>query len=290
MDNFNEFLVNTGKKVNLVEETISKPMPTERTETFFGNQAINQAAIGILRANLIRTGILESTNGLTFFDLDNGKIQISDSSVPRVILSSVSPYFVISKPGINANTATDAESIIKVDSLGSKVYFSKSWSSPSNTSADTFSGAVAAINYDTGGGGGKNAVLILNFYKDSDWSFTSGELQLKFVPHRYYSGGVVTVYQQDMQVRINPSESVQNNGVNVWLRYSGTALTLDGQGAASFDLSAGALTFTKTLTSGDIATFANGWNSIVIQTDLDDPNSISYGVINLNMVGYETVS
>ena len=217
-------------------------------------------------------------------------IQLSDGTFPRIILDGVNGKFVISRPGFDANSATDAQSIVKVDSIGSKLYFSKTFSSPSNTSPDAFTGAVSAIIYDSASG--NNAVLILDFYKSPAWNITSANLQLRFVPQRIYSGGVQTIYQTNIKGYINPTETVNNDGISlVWLRYSGgTTLRMDGQGADAFNLSSTALTFTDTFGGSEIAALTDGWNRIILQTDNNDGNFVSYGTINLNLIGYETVT
>lgn len=270
-----KFLVNTVKKDsnNIVTYTTADNSGT------------------LISGDVIKTGKIQSTDGRTFFDLNGSKIQMSDASKPRFVANGTSPRFVISKAGHDANTATPENSLIYIDGAGTRLYFSKTFSSPTNTSPDAFNGAVSLIHYSSSNY--KNAVLILDFFKEPSWIITKATFQFRFSPG-YFNNGVTNSesYQQQMKVLMNPTKTkVDPFPAGAYDRYSGgLALILDGKSSNSFNLSSSELVFTDTLNSGEISNIVDGWNRIIVQTDNNNLDYTSYGIIQLNLNGYETIT
>lgn len=238
----------------------------------------------------IKTGKIQSTDGKTFFDLNDGKLQISDASNPRVRLSSTSPYLVVSKTGQNANTSTPANSLMHVSDSGIKIYSTKTFSSPSNTNPNFYNWGTSSVTYSTSGGGQSTAIII-DFYKQSSWEILSFEIQLRFRPGAYFNGtDFSTTYQSNIKAYLNPSISSALGSYNAYYRYSGgTVLRMNSEGADAFSLSSSKLTLADTFSSSEISQISNGWNQIVLQTDNNNADDISFGVINATMSIAETV-
>lgn len=271
---------------------LNAPINAEAVETMFGENAIKALNVGFLRAQQITSGILRSVDGRTFFSLDDSKIQLSDLTHARWIADGKNTKFVISKPGIDANLATAANSFLYIDNSGTKAYFSKTFSSVpiQRVLASSAPGVSSELVYDTAAFY-RNSVVILDFYKSSSWTFVSGSLQLKFQSGAFDSGAnFVPNYQTSNRVFLNATETtVQSYPFGVWIRYSGgTQLTLDGQ-SAPFNLSVSNLIFTDTFDSTEIGAMVDGWNRIVVQTDNNQFDAYSFGEMNLNLIGYETI-
>lgn len=245
----------------------------------------------LINGNNITTGRIQGPGGRQYLDVDSGVLNFADASNDRVRFTPEDTLLAgITKPGYDVDTATDDQFLFKVTSTGIKTYFSKTFSSAGNTNPNVFNWGTSSIIYDSSGD--TNTVIMIDFYKDSAWTISSLKLQAKFTPGEYYNGSGFTVtYQTNNKAYLNPTMGAALGSSNPYHRFSGgTTLRMDGEGADAFNLGVSALTFTDTFSAGEISSISNGWNTIVIQTDNDSSSAFSYGVLNINMIGYETIS
>lgn len=275
MYNDNPFLINTSKKANLAEENISKPMTAEKADAFFGNRAVGEQSVGILRADQIITGRIQSPNGDVFFDLDEGKIQLSDGTFPRIILDGTNAKFVISRPGFDANSATPEESLIYVANGETVVQQEFVYTNGFQMQISSFFVTAGFVARDSTGE--QNFYTGVSFYKPTTWEVLSAELELKFNDATYDNGTWVLTRNTNLSFRINPTKTTNGGGAipHYWTFSGGTAI------ATGFNPSSDEQVQSYTLNGTQISAFANGWNRIIVQQDtLTDAN---FGIVGAQL-------
>lgn len=250
--------------------------------------------IPFISANTIKAGNLKSKDNKTGFDLNNGVIYISDGQKTRVYLSSKNPYFVISKPGFDAETSSDANSLIKVDDNGTKIYFTSTIWSPSIATADAFTGAVGQVLYSTINR--QNAAPAIGFIKESSWTIVKCTLYVIFYPGEFDTGSsYINAYPKTVRFYLNGTRNQIRTGTYpanyAYVRFSGgSVLTMDGEANNYINPSDAKYTYSHVFTQSEINSFnSGGWNTIVCQSDNDNADDYGYAVMNLVIEGYSTL-
>jgi len=242
----------------------------------------------------IKTGKIQSNDGRTYFDLANSKIQMSDASDPRVLIDGSTPKFVISKVGVDANSATASQSLIYIDGSETSVFFIFTAWSPSVATTDAFTGSIGAVIYDSGNN--KNAAPAVSFYKPSNWTITSAKLYTIFYASDIDNGSAyVQSFPQTVRFRLNATRTRTTTaypGLAPYYRFlSGTVLTMDGESNDYVNPSSDGQSYIHTFSAGEISSFnSSAWNTIVCQADTSSTTAYGYAVMNLVIEGYATVS
>jgi hypothetical protein len=277
MDGYNEFLVNTGKKRTLAEDTITKPMSAEKSDIFFGNRAIGEQSVGILRADQIITGRVQGPGGDVFFDLDDSLIQLSDGTNPRIILDGENGKFVVSRPGFDANTATAAQSLINIGPGGTSQLLQATWSNSASAQNNDFGIFGGFINYDSTGGG-LNYYTHIDFYIPSNWQVLSGKLEMRSFDWGYNNGGgYVLTRANNVAARLNATKNVNGGGADAYYwTFSGGQAIVTGLNPASDDQA-----FSYTLTPTQIGSITTGWNKVICQQEVS--SQTNFGTMAMNL-------
>lgn len=285
MQGYNDFLMNTSKD-DLTPDNTGQFLPSEKTQTMFGGRSIGQISVGILRANQIIAGILQSPNGNTAFDLNNAQIYLSDGTYKRVLLdggqTSGNPKFVISKPGFDATTATAEQSLIFIDNSGTKQRLQYTFTSGPVQRVNDFNLGGGFIARDTGAPTPVNYYAGLVFYIPSSWTVLNAQVQIISKDAGYSGGGpgYVLTRPVNLSVFLNPTETANGGGATPYYwTFSGGQTIASGVNPSSDNQ-----TFNYTLNGTQLAAISTGaWNQLVVQQGTDDNTKFGNVAINITI-------
>ena len=241
----------------------------------------------LISGNSITTGIVQSSDGRTYFDLNNSLIKMADATTDRLKIDGSNGVFKISKPSIDVDTAKTSELIYSTTTYP----FAFVFSSTSGSSAPDPIGAVGAVYYpddiDT------NMTVSVKFYKYSDWKITGARVRLLFENGFYNDGsGPVETQARYVYLRLNPIKNIVSGsgstGVNYYIYENGTALLSNQTLSSDFE----ELTYTfSTDTNGIVTSFTdNDWNYLIVQQETRGNEYQGFCVIQLELRGYIDLS
>lgn len=217
----------------------------------------------LIDGSSITTGIIQSHDGRTFFDLDGSKIQMSDADEPRWVANGSEPRFVISRDGFNANSATPSQSLMYISGTTTVVRQEFVYTNGFQMQISNFFLTAGFVARDSSGL--TNFYTGVSFYKPSNWEILEAELELKFNDATYDNGApdYILTRNSNLSFRINPTKTTNGGGANphYWTFSGGTSI------ATGFTPSSDEQVQNYTLDGTQIGAFSNGWNRIIVQQD-----------------------
>lgn len=144
---------------------------------------------------------------------------------------------------------------------------------------------VGVVNYADSAGTAHNKVVRLDFYKPSNFVLTGAVVQT-ICKDSLQGGGGAQKRFQNATIYLNPSKTLTTAGGGTGFKFwrfsggnairSGLTPTSDGQKV------------TDTFTSGELSNIANGWNTLILQSNTNTTVNLGYAAMNLVLTGYLT--